>query len=441
MSAERPHRTAAVLAIGDELILGQKTDTNSAWISDRLTSHGVRVVEHVTVADDMPRLVATMQRLCGGVDLLVMTGGLGPTADDLTREGLAAAMGEPLVEDAAALAQIETWFKGRGRAMPEPNRVQALRPASARCLENPNGTAPGLAGSLKIDGNACDVFCLPGPPNEMTPMFEAFVTPAIRAREGAVVATRAIHTFGLGESDIAARLGPLMNRDRNPLVGTTASLGVVTCRLRFEGDASEVEATEALDKTERVIRGRLGDVIFAIGGEQGEALARAVIDRLRARGERLVLVESCTGGLLGQTITRIPGSSDVLLGGWITYSNEMKSATVGVRKETLDLVGAVSREVAVEMAEGGLAASVAAGGAQHALAITGVAGPGGGSDGKPVGTVWIARASSGEATDVRRFRFRGGRDAVRRWSANTALGMLRLQLDGVEMRLLGQTTG
>ncbi len=439
MSGPRTHRTAAVVAIGDELMLGQKTDTNSAWISDRLTGLGVRVEEHATVADETPRIVETLARLAGRVDLLIVTGGLGPTADDLTREALAAAMGEELIEDAEALDALRAWFRGRGREMPAPNRVQAMRPASARCLDNPNGTAPGLAGRIGSGETACDVFCLPGPPREMTPMFESFVAPAIRCDAGHVVATRTLHSFGLGESDVAARLGELMDRDRNPLVGTTASLGVVTCRLRFEGEASDADAQSRLDAAAGEVRERLGDVVFAEGGEQGEALARAVLDRLRERGERLVCVESCTGGLLGELITRVPGSSDVLLGGWVTYSNEMKSAAVGVRPETLEGVGAVSREVAVEMAEGGLAASKSAGGAQHALAITGVAGPGGGSDEKPVGTVWIARASRGAATDVRRFRFRGGRDAVRHWSANAALGMLRLTLDGVEMPLLGQT--
>lgn len=427
-----------MLAIGDELILGQKTDTNSAWVSDRLTASGVRVVEHVTVADDLGRVVDAIRRLGAGVDLLVITGGLGPTADDLTRAGLASAMGEELVEDGAALAEIQGWFRGRGREMPGLNRVQALRPAGARCLPNPNGTAPGLAASLSIGATSCDVFCLPGPPHEMTPMFESFVGPAIRRAEGFVVETRALHTFGLGESDVAARLGDLMDRDRNPLVGTTASLGVVTCRLRFEGRASGSEATRALDEAERAVRSRLGNVVFAVGGESGEALARAVIERLRERGERLVVVESCTGGLLGQTVTRVPGSSDVMLGGWLTYANELKTAAVGVRPETLARVGAVSPEVAVEMAEGGLEAAAPAGGATHALAITGVAGPGGGSEAKPVGTVWIARASAGHPTDVRRFLFRGGREGVRRWAANSALGMLRLELDGVEMKLLGQ---
>ncbi len=425
-----------MLAIGDELILGQKTDTNSAWISDALTARGVRVVEHATVADDTPRLVAAIERLGAAADVLVTTGGLGPTADDLTRAALGEAMGEGLVEDPAALEEIQSWFRGRGREMPATNSVQALRPVSARSLANPNGTAPGLASVIGEGGHACDVFCLPGPPHEMRPMFESFVIPAIRAQAGYAVVTRALHTFGLGESDVAARLGELMDRDRNPLVGTTASLGVVTCRIRYEGGAGT--GAGALDGAEAAVREKLGDAVFAADGASDGALARAVIDKLRDRGEQLVVVESCTGGLLGETITRVAGSSDVLLGGWITYSNQMKSAAVGVKPETLDRVGAVSREVAVEMAEGGLAASSAAGGAKHALAITGIAGPGGGSDEKPAGTVWIARASAGAPTDVRCFRFRGGREAVRRWSVNAALGMLRLELDAVQTSLLGQ---
>ncbi|MFI4897870.1 MAG: CinA family nicotinamide mononucleotide deamidase-related protein, partial [Phycisphaerales bacterium JB059] len=435
---ESPHRTGAILAIGDELILGQKTDTNTAWIADQLTARSVRVVEHVTVDDDEGLIAETMRRLGRRVDLLVCTGGLGPTADDLTRQGLAGAMGDELVEDERSLAQIEAWFRGRGRDLPAANRVQALRPSRGRSLPNPHGTAPGLAGRVEVDGHGCDTFCLPGPPREMRPMFEAEVVPALRVEPGRLVRTRMLHTFGLGESEVARRLGGLMDRDRTPLVGTTASGGVVTCRIRFEGEAGEDEAAGRLDESEAQVRARLGEVVFARDTPAAEALERAVVQRLSERSETLVVAESCTGGMLGERVTRVAGSSAVFLGGWLTYSNAMPRAMLGVGEEELAQQGAVSRAVALSMARGALQAGEGAGGADHALAITGVAGPGGGSEEKPVGTVWIARASRDGTADARLFRFGGDRAAVRGWSAVTALGMLRLHLDRVETPLLGQ---
>ncbi|USN99007.1 MAG: CinA family nicotinamide mononucleotide deamidase-related protein [Phycisphaeraceae bacterium] len=436
-----PHRTAAILSIGDELTLGQTLDTNSKWIADRLFARGVRVVEHATVEDDLVRITAAIERLAGENDLLVCTGGLGPTLDDLTRDSLARVLGEPLEEDAAAMAAVAAWFEGRG-GMPESNRVQALRPASARFLENPNGTAPGLAAWCERLG--ADIFCLPGPPHEMTPMLDSFVLPAVRRADGRVTHARIILTFGVGESRIAERLGALMDRDREsrglPVVGTTASRGVVACRLRCDA-ASDAEARVALDEVEAEIGGRLGPAVFdhrdlAAGdsGDVTDALPRALVDLLRERGERLAVVESCTGGLLGGEITKVAGSSDVFVGGWQTYSNEMKAAMVGVPAELIAREGAVSAACALAMAQGGLERCEA----DHVMAITGVAGPGGGSGDKPVGTVYMARASRDGSDEVRRFLFRGGREAVRAWSLRMAIGVLRLHLIDAEMRLLGE---
>lgn len=430
---------AAVLAIGDELALGQTLDTNSAWIADRLFSLGVRVDEHATVEDDRERIAGAMRRLIGGRGLVVCTGGLGPTADDLTRAALGDVLGEALIEDAESLEAIRAWFVGRG-GMPEGNRVQALRPPSARGLPNPHGTAPGLGAGV---GRA-RVFCLPGPPHEMIPMFESFVAPVVLEEGGAVVGSRIVLTFGLGESRVAERLGELMDRERPdrglPLVGTTASRGVVACRLRHSGDSAETVARE-LDATEEEICARLGAAVFdrrdpsrGDSIEIGEALPAAVVGLLRARGERVTVAESCTGGLLGGEITRVAGSSEVIVGGWITYSNEMKGSLLGVPASVFDEHGAVSGVCSLAMARGALAR----GGCDHALAITGVAGPGGGSAEKPSGTVWIARVSADGSGEARRFLFRGDRDAVRGWAVRTALGVLRLHLVGDAMTLLGE---
>lgn len=433
------HDRAAILSIGDELILGQTLDTNSRWLSQRLTELGVRVVEHATIPDDLPRHVAALRRLAAEVPLVISTGGLGPTDDDLTRDALARVLGEGLVEDAGALRDLEALLAARGRAMSSNQRRQAQRPVSARSLPNPMGTAPGLAARLQLSADlGADLYCLPGPPGELRPMFEALVVPALALPPGRAISTRVFPTLGLGESDLAGRLGDLMARDRNPLVGTTASGGIVTVRLRYEGDASRARAE--LDHTEALIRKAIGPYIFGVGDD---TIASAVVGALRRRGERLLVVESCTGGLIGAALTAVPGASVVFTGGWLTYSNEMKIAEVGVAPDMLAAHGAVSEEVARAMAIGALASPEGCR-AAHALAVTGVAGPDGGSTAKPVGTVFIARASrapgAGDASaEVRRFLFPGDRSEVRSRAVTLALAMLRFHLVGVSApRLLWQ---
>ncbi len=423
------HRTAAILSIGDELTLGQTLDTNSRWLSDQLLSRGIVTIEHATVPDDRNATASAISRLAAA-DIVIVTGGLGPTADDLTRQALADAMSDQLIEDDQALQQITAWFASRSATMREINKVQALRPSRGLALPNPNGTAPGIHGSV----HAHDVYCLPGPPHEMKPMFEAQVVPNLRpARK---VATRALHTFGLGESEIAARLGPLMDRGRNPVVGTTASQGVVSCRIRYESDATDSSAATAIAEIESQIHSHLGAHIF---GAESQTLPSVILNLLESRREKLATAESCTGGLLGQLITDIPGASAAYLGGWVTYTNELKHDLVGVPETNFHPggPGAVSRETAIAMAVGGLERS----GADHCLAITGIAGPDGGTPEKPVGTVWIARASVGllasasggpvpPRTEARRLQINADRTTVRDYSAKAALAMLRFYLIG-----------
>lgn len=424
------HRTAAILSIGDELTLGQTLDTNSRWLSDQLLSRGIVTIEHATVPDDREATARAITRLAAAADIVIVTGGLGPTADDLTRQALADAMSDQLIEDARALQQVTAWFASRSATMREINKVQALRPSRGEALPNPNGTAPGLFGSVDYH----DVYCLPGPPREMKPMFEAQVVPRLRPARS--VATKALHTFGLGESEIASRLGTLMDRGRNPVVGTTASQGIVSCRIRYESEASDSTAAAAIADTESQIHTHLGAHIF---GTDSETLPSVILSLLKSRREQLATVESCTGGLLGQLITDIPGSSAAYLGGWVTYTNEFKSDFVGVPESHFapDGPGAVSRETAIAMAVGGLERS----GADHCLAITGIAGPDGGTPDKPVGTVWIARASIGllasttgspvpPRTEARRLQVNADRATIRDYSAKAALAMLRFYLIG-----------
>jgi nicotinamide-nucleotide amidase len=437
------HATAAILSVGDELTLGQTTNTNSRWLAERLTSLGIITVEHVTVPDDEPALVAGLLRLASIAQLVIVTGGLGPTLDDLSRQALAQALGDSLIEDPLALEQVEAWFTSRGRAMPALNRVQALRPTRGISLQNLHGTAPGLYAVL---GRA-DCFCLPGPPREMHPMFDAAVVPRLKPPPGRTVATRVLHTIGIGESDLATRLGPMMKREGGDgvLVGTTASGGVVSVRLRYEGPLAPYDADHLLEKQMREVRVRAGAYVF---GTADDTLPAVVLKLLQTRTERVGTVESCTGGLAASMLTDIAGSSNAFSGSLITYSNLLKQQLAGVDPSIFgpDGPGAVSRECALAMAQGGLDRLQT----EHCLAITGIAGPGGavpanGSrPGKPVGTVYIARASRQTgggrvSTDVRHFTMNGDRHAVREWSAKSALAMLRLHLIGAEeLKLLRQ---
>jgi nicotinamide-nucleotide amidase len=433
---ETGHTSAAILAVGDEIVLGQKADTNSAWIAARLLESGVPVREHAAVADDLSQHEEALRRLCARHALVVCTGGLGPTPDDLTRAALARVLGDDLVEDEAALRAIAALMARRGAALADNQRAQALRPRSARTIENHNGTAPGIAAGVLIDGNACDVFCLPGPPREMRPMFERAVLPALRPPPGRTVLTRTLHCLAIGEGDLARRLGPMMDRDRMPLVGTTASGGVVSIRIRYEGarDGAEQAVRAARDEA----AARAGPFLF---GEEEDTIQSVVLRLLRERSHRLVVAESCTGGGLGALFTETPGASVVFPGGWITYEDGMKSAALAVPPALLERHGAVSEPVARAMAAGALRACPPApaappGAQRHALAVTGVAGPGGGTDAAPVGTVFIALDSAPEGpgpappAEVRRFRITGDRADIRSRAARLALAMLRWRLIG-----------
>jgi nicotinamide-nucleotide amidase len=403
---------AAILSIGDELVLGQTQDTNARWLAQRLASVGVPCVQFRVVPDALDAQASALRELAGTADLVVVTGGLGPTDDDLTREALRMAMGDasPLVHDAEAAESLHRWFRDRGRVMPEINARQAQRPAGARCLANDFGTAPGLHATV----GAARVFCLPGPPREMQPMFERFISPVLPRL---AMATGVVHAFGQGESFLAERLGERMRRDRNPLVGTTASGAVVSARVRGTGDAADPAAMETeLADIERIW------APYAFG--RGDVtLAGAVGHELRGRGLTLALAESCTGGLAGSMVTAEPGSSAWFRGGVMCYANEAKRDLCGVRQASLDAHGAVSETVAIELADG-VRSRLAA---DWAASITGIAGPAGGSQSKPVGTVFIGVSGPGFSR-ARRFHFPGERASIRDRAARGALALVRLAI-------------
>lgn len=423
---DRLHTRAAIIATGDELAIGQALNTNTMWLADRLMAAGIETVEHVILGDDRGAVAAAIGRLAGAAPLVVVTGGLGPTLDDVTRDALATAAGEEMVLDEAAVAAIGARLRRVGREMTEYQRMQAMRPRSAVCLPNDNGTAPGLHMVVRGGGGGggAEVFCLPGPPRELKPMFEREVLPRLRPDPGRTSRTLVLHAAGIFEAEAADRLGELMDRGRNPLVGITVSGGGLAIRIRAAGAAGE-GLDRALAETGVLVRERLGPYIYGSGDETLESV---VLGELRRAGATLACVESCTGGGLGAAVTRVAGASDVFLGGWVTYSNDLKERLVGVPADLLRRHGAVSEPVARAMAVGGLERS----GAGFCLSVTGIAGPGGGTEEKPVGTVYIglARRLDGAAAGavVRRFRITGDRDDVRERSVRTALVMLLLAL-------------
>jgi len=402
---------AVILAVGDELTGGLKVDTNSAALSARLAARGIATVRHETVGDDLASLAVALRRAAGDADVIIVTGGLGPTEDDLTRHALADALGVDLIADARSLERIAGFFAARGRPMSDNNRRQALIPAGAEAIDNDAGTAPGIAARL----GAADVFVLPGPPGEMTPMFDRSIAPRL-PQAGAIVRRR-WHCFGAGESNIAERIADLMVRGRNPQVGTTASGGVITVHV-VARSATVADACAAAEADAGEVASRLGTLIF---GADGQTLPEVVGAALAAAEQTLATAESCTGGMIGELITGVPGASAWFRGGVVAYSNAAKTDLLGVEPDLIAAHGAVSEPVAAAMAEGARRAL----GADWSVAVTGVAGPGGGSDDKPVGLVFIAVASAGGAA-VHRYSFAGARDAVRRRAALTALNHLRL---------------
>jgi nicotinamide-nucleotide amidase len=418
------HDRAAILSTGDEIVLGQLQDTNANNLASSLTDLGIVPVEHAALPDDLDALSAAIGRLAETAPLVVMSGGLGPTDGDLTRAALCRVLKCDLVQDPQATAALTAYLANRNRSATERQMRQSFRPALARCLPNAHGTAPGLHAQVPSRFGITDVFALPGPPGELRPMFETSVLPMLRPQPGRTVLTRLLHVTGLPEAECATRLADLTARDRVPLVGMTASGAVITIRIRYEGPADADGARAAIDSTEAAVRAKLGEHVFGVGTE---SLASTVVARLRAAGRNVALVESCTGGALGEAVTEVPGASDVFLGGLVVYDNRLKSELAGIPADTLDRCGAVSPETAAALARAGLERT----GADECLAVTGIAGPGGGTPQKPVGTVFIAlarRGAPGAAPDVREFRFPGGRADVRVRAVRSALSMLYFAL-------------
>lgn len=408
--------SAIILSIGDELVLGQTIDTNSAWLSRELATIGIRIAAHATVPDDQPSIERAIRSAVVDCDVLLISGGLGPTEDDLTRQALAGVLGVPLEMDDDALHHLTAFFRNLKREMADSNRIQAMRPRGTMMIDNTCGTAPGISAAL----GSCRIFVVPGVPKEMKAMFARDILPVLRqSGGGAAIASRTLHTFGQGESDVAEMLGDLMNRGRNPSVGTTVAGGMVSLRVNAYFKSPEKAGVE-LEKTSVACRERLGNLIY---GQDDETLPVIVAGLLKTSGKKVATAESCTGGLLAKYLTDTAGSSRYFTHGWVTYSNEAKTQLLGVSPMTLQEHGAVSEAVVVEMAT----AARERGGADLAVAISGVAGPEGGTAAKPVGTVCIALSHPG-GVERQTFRFSGDREFIRDRSAKMALTIIRFHL-------------
>ncbi len=408
---------AVILSVGDELVTGQTLDTNAAWLAAELTRAGLDVLRHVTVGDDLERLTVSIRHALAAAEVVVVTGGLGPTADDLTRQALADAVGQSLEENSEALAQIVAFFERWQRPMAESNRIQALIPRGCHVIPNPRGTAPGI----HYHHDAGHLFALPGVPGEMKAMFAESVAPAIAVTGRATVLVGRLNTFGMSEAKLGEAIADLMARGRNPLVGTTASQAVISVRIIARAP-SEAEARSLLEADKDEVRRRLGTSVF---GEEDDTLQAATARLLLERGPTIATAESCTGGLLANRLTDMPGSSAYFQRGYVTYSNASKLEMLGVPHEMLESQGAVSAAAAEAMARNCRTSAAT----DLALSITGIAGPGGGSADKPVGLVFVALA---EPKSVQSRRLLLGthltREEIRDRACKSALNLLRLHL-------------
>lgn len=413
---------AEILATGDEIRTGALIDSNSAHIAGVLEEAGVEVVRLNAVGDDLVRLKAVLSEIGARADLAVVTGGLGPTVDDLSAQAAAAAAGVGLVEDSSALAAIASFYRRRNRPLNPSACKQALLPQGSEMLPNPVGTAPGF--SLSI--GACRFFFLPGVPFEMRRMLAEQVLPAIDCRRGPGREYRRVRTFscfGLTESLTGERVAGVAGRFPEVRLGLRARFPEVQVKLYTSADSDETAAGR-LDAAAAWVRERLGEVLFSEAGEPMEAVVGRL---LRDRRATLAAAESCTGGLLASLMTDVAGSSDYFLLSVVAYANAAKSALLGVSEETLIRCGAVHEETARQMAAGARDRA----GATYALSTTGIAGPGGGSAGKPVGTVCIGLAGPGGVA-AHRFRFTYGERALnKRAFAMKALDLLRRELLGL----------
>jgi len=407
---------AEIITIGDELLIGQVIDTNSAWIAEQLNMIGIKVHQITSISDDQNHILTTLREASERAQLILITGGLGPTKDDITKQTLCKYFDTSLVFSEKAYANVEKLFSARGIAVSELNRLQAMVPANCKVIDNPNGTAPGMW----FEKNGCIFVSMPGVPFEMKAIMEQEIIPQLLDKLNKVIIHRTILTEGVGESHLASVIEPW--EDSLPPFIKLAYLpqpGMVRLRLSAYGtDRNELQL--AINKAEKELYPYAGSYIF---GFDNDTMESVVGHLLRSKGATLSTAESCTGGNIAQLITSIAGSSDYFKGSVVAYSNEIKEQVLGVPHQVLTEHGAVSEQTVIAMAEG-IRSRFAT---DYAIAVSGIAGPGGGSPEKPVGTTWIAVATPTE-TSARKFLFGEHRGRNIRKASVSALNMLRGKL-------------
>jgi nicotinamide-nucleotide amidase len=408
--------TAEIIAIGSELLAPDRTDTNSLWLTEKLNRLGIEVKLKTIVGDDDARLEEAIKDAVRRSKVVITTGGLGPTEDDITRKIAARALGRRLLLDEAVLAEIRLRFKNFGVAMPERNSRQAMVIEDAEVLPNPNGTAPGMF----IEHQGTAIVLLPGPPREMRPMFENHVSTKLAGRVGSFrVMRRLLRVAGLGESAVDEKIAPIYTQYDNPQTTILFNQSEIEIHLTARG-RTEAEADALLDRLSGQIEERLGNAVFSFAGETMEEVVGL---KLSVGGYTVSVAESCTGGLIAQRLTDVPGSSKYFIEGVVAYANDAKTRDLDVEPVLLLEHGAVSAPVAEAMAEGIRKRA----GTDFGLSVTGIAGPGGGTEEKPVGLVYIALADEVK-TEHRKLQLPGDRNLVRWRASQAALDLLRRRL-------------
>jgi nicotinamide-nucleotide amidase len=418
-------RSAEVIAVGSELLGSTRTDTNSLFLSERLSALGIDLRIKSVVGDERDDLATVLRQALERTDVVVLTGGLGPTDDDLTRDVVSEVMELPMSEDPAIVEKIRARFERRGLTMPEVNRRQAMVPRGAIVLDNPNGTAPGLFIDHQWQGRRRIVVLLPGPPRELQPMFDGVCAGPLRERAGKERTYRtSLFITGRGESHVEQKAQPVYSRwrDMTPPIATTilAAMGQIELHLSVRDD-DDVRAKATLARAKQELLAVVGDDVYSTDGRVMEEILG---DLLKERGYTIAAAESCTGGLFTSRLTDVPGSSTYVRASVVAYAYEDKTALLGVPTEMLNAHGAVSEPVAVAMAEGIRART----GADVTIGITGIAGPGGGTPDKPVGTVVIAAIVPGQPAYVRTYTFLGGRAMVKFQATQAAMDRVRRML-------------
>lgn len=405
-----------IICVGNELLYGDTLNTNTQYISQQLALLGVNVAYQLVVGDDEAHLLEAIDIATKRADIIIFSGGLGPTYDDMTKETLTKALKQELVLDVPSFKAIKAHYQRIGREMKGSSDKQAYRPSEGRCLANGNGTAPGIY----VVNNNHHYFLLPGPPRELKPMFRDKVKPIIADLSPQVINSKLYGLAGIGESDLVLKIGHIMDNSDNPRIAPYVTTGSVNIRITAQG-SNQGEVDQKLREAQETLLPFIAPYLYS---EDGDTIETVVVEKLSANHCTVSTAESCTGGLISSRLINIPGASNVFMNGFITYSNTAKVKWVQVKPETLEAYGAVSEEVATEMADGVRRVSDT----DFGIGITGIAGPGGGTEDKPVGTVCIAIVGE-QGNDVRTYKFSGNRQKIREISAQYALVQLLRYLE------------